>query len=92
MTAQVSKVVERILAHSFCPYLDRTTAHGSNQFAYQKEKGARDALAHLVLTWLDGFNRRRKFGVYCSDVSGAFDRVEMSRLMEIFFLEGRGEE
>jgi len=44
------------------------------------EKGARDALAVMVITWLLGFQSRQKFGLYCSDVSGAFDRVDASRL------------
>ena len=37
-------------------------------------------LALLVLTWLLGFDRGRKFCLYCSDVAGAFDRVETGRL------------
>ena len=55
---------------------------GHNQFAYQKGRGARDAIAHLVLSWICVFNRRRKVGLYCSDVAGAFDRVKMERLVE----------
>ena len=45
------------------------------QFAYMPERGARDALAHLVLTWISMMGRQRKIAVYCSDVSGAFDEV-----------------
>ena len=36
----------------------------------------------MVLTWLDGFNKRFKFAVYCSDVSGAFDRVSTRRMLD----------
>ena len=53
-----------------------------NQFAYKKERGARDQLALLVLTWLLGFDRGKKFCLYCSDVSGAFDKVKAERLVE----------
>ena len=35
-----------------------------------------------MLTWISVLNRRRKVGVYCSDVAGAFDRVDMFRLVE----------
>ena len=48
---------------------------GPNQFAYLPGKGARDALAVMVLTWLNGMCGGLKFGLYCSDVSGAFDKV-----------------
>ena len=54
---------------------------GANQFAYKLERGARDALAFLTLTWLNGFCRKVKFVLYCSDVSGAFDRVRLERLL-----------
>ena len=55
---------------------------GSNQFAYQRDRGARDALAYMVLTWLGGFQQGMKFAIYCSDVSGAFDRVDTRRMIE----------
>ena len=59
-----------------------------NQFAYEKEKGARDALAYIVLTWIVALNSRCKIGVYCSDVSGAFDRVSTETLLKK--LEAKG--
>ena len=46
------------------------------------ERGARDALAHLVLSWISAFGLKRKIGVYCSDVSGAFDKVKARRLVQ----------
>ena len=39
-------------------------------------------LALLVITWLFGFKKGRKFLLYCSDVAGAFDRVNAKRLTE----------
>ena len=65
----------------FLSYLSTSGNFGSNQFAYQKERGARDALAFLVLDWIMSINKRRKVGVYCSDVSGAFDKVEKTRMV-----------
>ena len=63
------------------PYLERTISFGPNQFAYREKRGARDALAFLVIEWIQQINRRGKVGVYASDVSRAFDRVSTSRIM-----------
>ena len=80
MTSQVSKVVERVLSDCFSPLLERN-AFGDNQFAYRKKHGARDAVAFYVCSWLLALCRGCKVGIYCSDVSGAFDRVSASRLI-----------
>ena len=80
LTPQLSKVVERLLKLLYDPYLSATCAFGQNQFAYSIGRGARDALALLMLTWIKALGSGRKVGVYCSDVSGAFDRVCMARL------------
>ena len=45
------------------------------------ERGARDALAQLVLMWIRLVGRKRKVGVYCSDAPGAFDKVNSQRLL-----------
>ena len=65
---------------------------GENQFAYKRERGSRDALAFLVLTWLEGFCRKVKFALYCSDVSGAFDRVRCDRLLANLKAKGVAED
>ena len=36
LTAQLSKVVERLIKQMLDPYLERTIAYGTNQFAYRK--------------------------------------------------------
>ena len=82
MTSQVGKAVERLLQKSFGDHLSGSEVAGFNQYAYRKQRGARDLLALLVLTWLVGFEHGRKFCLYCSDVSGAFDRVKAERLVE----------
>ena len=80
LTAQLSKVVERLLQKMYAPFFADTVIYGPNQFAYSKGRGARDAMALMVLTWLCGFDRKKKYLVYCSDVAGAFDRVNRERL------------
>ena len=81
LTAQLAKCTERLLQHSFGGYLCSDEVSGCNQFAYKKQKGARDVLAFLTLTWILGFNSGKKFGLYCSDVSGAFDKVDTDRIL-----------
>ena len=71
LTAQLSKAMVRFLGALFMSFLLKTIAFGSNQFAYTPERGARDVLAHIVLTWLTALAKGSKIAVYCSDVSGA---------------------
>ena len=80
LTPQLSKAVERLLSPLFVPTLD-LRAFGEAQFAYRKQHGARDAVLLYVLSWIAGFNEGRKIGLYCSDVAGAFDRVNAELLM-----------
>lgn len=63
------------------PFLIRTGSFGQNQFAYTPGRGARDVLAMLLLTWLPALASGKRIAVYCSDVTGAFDRVELKRLV-----------
>ena len=81
MTAQFGKVLERFLGLIFLPTLSCAQSIGCNQFAYVKERGARDAVAYLVLAWLAAFREKRSIALYMSDVSGAFDRVSAERLI-----------
>ena len=81
MTAQLAKIVERVLRLAFSSALTSDMCIGQNQFAYREDRGSRDSLAYLVLTWLCGFREKARFGLYVSDVSAAFDRVFTERLM-----------
>ena len=36
----------------------------------------------MVVTWIKGFDEGLKYALYCSDVSGAFDRVTTERLCQ----------
>ena len=56
-------------------------AFGQAQFAYRKRHGARDAVLCYALSWIAGLNDGKKIGVYCSDVSGAFDWVDSEIMM-----------
>ena len=80
LTAQLSKATERLIAALFVPRLERIGAFGMHQFAYRRRRGARDALLHLILSCLHSFSLGHRIVVYCSDVSGAFDRVDADRL------------
>ena len=81
LTAQLSKVIERLVGQLFIPRLERVGAYGPNQFAYRKERGARDAVLFFVLSWLHAFGLSFRVALYLSDVSGAFDRVKADRLV-----------
>ena len=45
------------------------------------ERGARAALVQIVLTCTSMFSKRRNDAMYCSDVSGVFDKVNSRRLL-----------
>ena len=55
--------------------------HGPNQWAYQRRKGARDALAYLTVRWLIAISGKKKVVLCCADVAGAFGRVKRDCLV-----------
>ena len=63
LTAQISKVAERMIKKITEPFLEKNFGVGFNQFAYRKERGARDALALLTIKWLRAFNNRENIGL-----------------------------
>ena len=71
LTAQFVKATKRLLQLSFKAHLGSEENTGKNQFAYKYGRGARDALAFLVLTWIESFYRKVHFVIYCSNISGA---------------------
>ena len=79
LTAQISKAVERLMTPMLTPSLE--PAFGTAQFAYRKDHGARDAVLYYVLSWIASLNEGDNVGVYCSDVAGAFDRVDTELLL-----------
>ena len=62
-------------------FLTRTVSFGPRQFAYTPGRGARDVLALLAMLWVQALAAGKRIAVYCSDVSGAFDRVSAERLI-----------
>ena len=81
LTSQLSKVVERLLNSLITPFLTSSVSLGQNQFAYTEGRGARDVLALMLIVWTKALAAGRKIGVFCSDVSGAFDRVKLERIV-----------
>ena len=63
LTPQISKAMERFIGSMFTTIISLPACVGPNQFAYQKARGARDALAFMVLTWISGFNAKVKFAL-----------------------------
>ena len=80
LTAQISKAVERYLCRWIGQLLE-DRAFGHAQFAYRKRHGARDAVLYYVRTWIATLNVGNEISVYCSDVAGAFDRVDSEILL-----------
>ena len=81
MTSQLSKVCERILGPGFKRFVEAAEKYGPRQFAYMKGRGHRDALVANILQWLLWLESGKVVGLYCSDVSGAFDRVDREILV-----------
>ena len=51
-------------------------------WAFRKKRGCTDLVLLLTSNWLLSFQRRLKVGVYLGDISGAFDRVDATRLLD----------
>ena len=49
-------------------------------------------MAYLVLAWLAAFREKAGIALYMSDVSGAFDRVSVDRLLEKLLARGMPED
>ena len=88
LTAQLSKVVERAVGSLVLPWLEATGAYGPHQYAYTKRRGYKDVLAVNVCKWILLLEQGMAVGVFCSDVSGAFDRVSRERLLKKIALTG----
>ena len=81
LTCQISKVVERAVGQTFLPWASSHFLFGANQYAYTSARSHKDALAVNVCSWLLSLEDGQLVALYCSDVSGAFDRVRASRLV-----------
>ena len=81
LTPQISQAMERFLGSMIANLMCAPANIGANQFAYQRERKARDVLACIVLTQIHGFHDKLQFLLYCSGVSGAFELVKRERLL-----------
>ena len=63
-------------------YLEASGASGESQWGFKVGHSCRDLVALLMATWILDLHAGRKIGVYLSDISGAFDRVESSLLLK----------
>ena len=64
-------------------FIVQTIGFGPNQFAYTPGRGARDVLELLVVLRVQALAAGKRVAAYCSDVSGAFDRVDAERVVDI---------
>ena len=76
------KFVEKKNWRFMFPSTNQQWLFGDNQFAYTPKRNARDALPYSVLTWLLCFAQGNEVGLYCSDVSGAFNKIPAKRLLQ----------
>ena len=81
LTPVLSKVAERAIKIPLGNYLEAIDGFGGSQWAFRKKRGCTDLVLLLVCSWLLAFQRRRKIGVFLSDISGAFDRVKTTKLL-----------
>ena len=82
LTDILSKVAERTLARVLTPFFEQTEALGRDQWAFRRKRSCRDLVALLVCRWLWALDNGFKVGIYLSDISGAFDKVERELLMD----------
>ena len=87
LTDVISKIVERTIAMFLTPFFERVGAFGKDQWAFRKKHSCKDLVALLVCRWLWALDNGFKVGIYLSDISGAFDKVDRmlftDRLREI---------
>ena len=82
LTAVLSKVAERVLNATFGKFIEAVDAFGESQWAFRKKRGCPDLVLLLMCSWLRSFQRREKVGVFLSDISGAFDRVDANKMIK----------
>ena len=80
LTSQLSKIIERIIGAVFIPWAESIMMHGPNQYAYSRGRSYHDTLLVNICSWISDMELGWLVGVYCSDVAGAFDRVDRQRL------------
>ena len=87
LTSILSKVAQRVIAAPLVRYL-QINAFDVNQWAFTKNRNARDLATLCVSSWILGICTGKKIGAYLSDISGAFDRVCKDFLMAKLYAAG----
>ena len=82
LTSVLSKSTEKIVAMHLTDYLHSADAYGSSQWAFRPKHSCRDLVALVSAKWLLVLHKGRRVAVYLGDVSGAFDRVSSSLLLQ----------
>jgi len=90
LTAILSKVAERLLGAPLISHLAQNH-FGANQWAFTKQRSARDLSTLCICTWLLAICRGKKIALYLSDISGAFDKVFKDFLLAKLYQAGVGD-
>ena len=90
LTSIVSKVVERCIGFPLIRHL-QLHAFGENQWAFTKQRSARDLVALYVSKWIFSLCTGHKVGFFMADISGAFDRVFKNYMMAKLLQAGVGD-
>ena len=76
----------------FLNLLVQTNAYGENQWAFRKGLNCRDLITVKLLQWILTAHQGKRTGVFLSDISGAFDRVDTDILLRKFQRAGLGDQ
>ena len=88
----LSKALEGVIAQVLVKYLEESGASGHTQWAFREGHSCRDLIALLTSTWILHLHAGKKVGVYLSDISGAFDRINSSLLLDKLKAAGLNDE
>lgn len=91
LTTVLSKTVERVLSLVFVPYLDKAGIFGRSQWAFRPGHSCRDLITLKFAQWIRDIGRGRRIGLFLSDISGAFDRVDSEILLRKCAAAGLGD-
>ena len=69
-----------MIAQPLVPFLEQH-GYGSSQWAFRKKSSARDLVTILLARWVLAISHGMKIGLYLSDISGAFDKVNRCLLI-----------
>ena len=80
ITSIISKTVERVIGLPLISFLEQR-GYADSQWAFRKMASARGLVTVYVAQWVLLICQGRKVGLYLSDISGAFDKVNRCLLI-----------